>query len=205
MIAIINYGIGNLASVRNMLRKVGEYDVEITKEVDTIQAADKLILPGVGKFDYGMQRLNESGLVEPLSTMVLEDKKPILGICLGAQLMTRSSDEGKLPGLGWAKGKTVAFDRSKLSDSDKVPHMGWNYTLPAKKVDLFESMHANPRFYFVHSYHLEMDDKSDVWLTTEYGYDFCSAYQHENIFACQFHPEKSHKFGMKLMENFVAL
>ena len=205
MIAIINYGIGNLASVRNMLRKVGEYEIEITNDIDLLKDADKLILPGVGKFDYGMERLRESGLVDQLTDLVIDKKKIILGICLGAQLMTKRSDEGKLQGLGWVDGETVSFDRTRLGDFDKIPHMGWNYTEPHKDVVLFKDMHTDPRFYFVHSYHLKMNNARDVWLTTEYGYQFCSAYQHNNIYACQFHPEKSHKFGMKLMENFVAL
>jgi glutamine amidotransferase len=188
-----------------MLRKVGEYEVEITNDIDLLKDADKLILPGVGKFDYGMERLHESGLVDQLTDLVIDKKKTILGICLGAQLMTKRSDEGQLPGLGWVDGETVSFDRTLLNDSDKIPHMGWNYTETSKDVVLFQDMYTDPRFYFVHSYHLKMNNTEDEWLTTEYGYKFCSAYQHNNIYACQFHPEKSHKFGMKLMENFVAL
>lgn len=205
-IAIINYGIGNLTSVKNMLRKAGADDVVITSDEEQIRNASKLILPGVGHFDYGISKLHESGLVEVLNDLVLNDKKTILGICLGAQLMTASSEEGEKPGLGWVDGKTIAFDRSKLPNETKIPHMGWNYVDEQKACKLFDEMHSDPRFYFVHSFHLEMNNPADVWLTTNYeGYEFCSAYQHNNIFACQFHPEKSHKFGLKLMENFVTL
>jgi glutamine amidotransferase len=202
---IINYGAGNLLSVKNMLKRAGTGEVIISNRPEEIAKADKLILPGVGHFDYGMQKLKESGLIPLLEQKVLHDKAPILGICLGAQLMTQSSEEGSVNGLGWVRGKTIAFDRSKLPEGYKVPHMGWNEVLEKKQTPLFQNMPENPRFYFVHSYHLEMEDQSDVWLSTEYGYEFCAAYQHENIYACQFHPEKSHKFGMQLMKNFIEL
>ncbi len=205
MIVIINYGTGNLTSVQNMLRKVGVADVKISSDAEDIQKATKLILPGVGRFDYGMQKLKESGLVDTISSRVLNDKIPILGICLGAQLMTKKSDEGIENGLGWIDAETVLFDKTKLASDQKIPHMGWNYTTSKKDTALFDAMREDPRFYFVHSYHLVMNDPTDVWLTTNYGYEFCSAFQRDNIYACQFHPEKSHKFGMKVMENFANL
>lgn len=204
-ITIINYGAGNLQSVRNMLKKAGATDVLISDKVEDIQHAEKLILPGVGHFDYGMQKLNESGLIPILEQRVLQEKTPILGICLGAQLMTQSSEEGNVNGLGWVNGKTVAFNKTKLPEGYKIPHMGWNDVYANKESPLFEAMPEHPRFYFVHSYHLEMENERDVWLTANYGYYFCAAYQKDNIYACQFHPEKSHKFGMQLMKNFIEL
>mgnify|MGYP005845250055 CR=1 FL=1 len=204
-IVIIDYGAGNLKSIKNMLRKAGHTEVIISNQQDEITNADKLILPGVGHFDYGMNKLHESKLIPSLTHQVMKQKIPILGICLGAQLMTQGSDEGEEKGLGWVNGKTVAFDKNKLSKQYKIPHMGWNEVNSQKDAKLFQNMPQPSRFYFVHSYHLYMYNQEDVWLTTHYGYTFCAAYQHENIFACQFHPEKSHKFGLQLIKNFVAL
>jgi imidazole glycerol-phosphate synthase subunit HisH len=205
MITIINYGTGNLLSVKNMLCKVGATDVVISDKEEDIKNSKKLILPGVGHFDYGMRRLEESGLIPLLDKKVMEDKTPILGICLGAHLMTKSSEEGTVNGLGWVKGKTVAFDITKLPNNYKIPHMGWNETIEKKTTRLFDNMPSSTRFYFVHSFHLELENNDDVWLTSNYGYEFCAAYQHENIYACQFHPEKSHRFGMILLNNFFKL
>lgn len=205
MITIINYGIGNLKSVENMLKKAGAEDVIISGVKDDIEDADKLILPGVGHFDYGMQMLNNSGLVPEINKKVIESKLPILGICLGAQLMTKRSDEGSVPGLGWVDAETVAFKKEDLPEGNKIPHMGWNYVKSKKELPLFNDMYPNPRFYFVHSFHFKLHNEEDEWLLTNYGYEFCAAYQKDNIYACQFHPEKSHKFGLKLMENFVRL
>jgi len=204
MIFIINYGIGNIYSIKNMLLRM-KCDVEITDQKDNIQHADKLILPGVGNFDYGMKKLQESNLIPILEKKIFVEKIPVLGICLGAQLMTKRSDEGQEKGLGWINGETVAFDNSKFSNNEKIPHMAWNYVKAKKGCDLFNDMPQESRFYFVHSYHLKMNNPEDIWLTSNYGYEFCAAYQHENIFATQFHPEKSHKFGMKLLENFAKL
>lgn len=204
-ITIINYGSGNLLSVKNMLLKAGAKDVLISEKTEDIESADKLILPGVGHFDYGINKLQESGLIPTLNKKVTVQLTPILGICLGAQLMTESSEEGNSIGLGWVKGKTIAFEKNKLPKNYKVPHMGWNNVSINKSSPLFDDMPEKARFYFVHSYHLKMENIEDVWLTANYGYDFCAAYQHENIYACQFHPEKSHKFGLQLMKNFVEL
>jgi len=205
MLTIINYGIGNLTSVSNMLKKAGADEVIISSNPEDILSADKLILPGVGHFDFGMKKLQDSGLISVLEEKVLQQKTPILGICLGAQLMTKRSDEGSIPGLGWIDAETIAFDKEKLPLGYKIPHMGWNYVKENKQSVLFKNMPDNPRFYFVHSYHLKMNEVKDEWLAAHYGYDFCAAFEKENIFACQFHPEKSHKFGLQLMENFVNL
>lgn len=204
-IVIINYGIGNLTSVQNMLKKAGANEVLISNREEDILHADKLILPGVGHFDYGMNQLNESGLVPILEKKVHQLKTPILGICLGAQLMTKSSDEGSIPGLGWVDGKTVSFDQSLLEKGCKIPHMGWNTVKVINENPLSYGMTLESRFYFVHSYHMTMNQSEDVWLTSHYGYDFCSAFHRDNIYACQFHPEKSHRFGMNLMRNFVNI
>ena len=203
MIVIVDYGMGNLASIQNMLKKVGAPSSQISSNPEVIENAEKIILPGVGAFDTGMQNLNETGLLDVLNYKVLEDKTPTLGVCLGMQLMTQSSDEGKLPGLGWIDAKTVRFcfdsDNMKL----KIPHMGWNTVKIQRPGTLFTDMYAEARFYFVHSYHVVCNNPENILTTTEYGYDFVSAIQNGHIMAAQFHPEKSHKFGMKLYRNFV--
>lgn len=185
-----------------MLKKVGCTDVLITNDKDDLKAADKLILPGVGAFDQGMQSLADSGLIPILNKLVLEDKKPVLGICLGAQLMTKSSEEGVLPGLGWfdAEVKKFRFEDRKL----KIPHMGWNEVYPKKSHLTIDSLEKSSRFYFVHSYYMQANDASDVLLTCNYGTPFCAAIQHENRTGMQFHPEKSHKFGMAVFASFTS-
>lgn len=201
MLTIVDYGVGNLTSIKNMFKKIG-YESCISSQKEVIADADKLILPGVGSFDYGMQQLHESGLVNILTEKVLEKKIPLLGICLGVQLLTQSSEEGTSKGLGWIKGKTIAFDKMKLNGY-KVPHMGWAEINNFNQSRLFTNMPENPRFYFVHSYHLTIDNESDILATSNYRYEFPVGIEHENILGVQFHPEKSHKFGMKLLENFI--
>lgn len=185
-----------------MLKKIGE-DAIISSKTEDIVNANKLILPGVGHFDYGMQHLRESGLIDVLNEQVLNKKTPVMGVCLGVQLLTESSAEGKEKGLGWIKGKTVAFDKSKLSSAQKIPHMGWADVSNFERSKLFTGMYEEPRFYFVHSYHLQLDHPDDILAKAHYGYDFAVGIEHENIVGVQFHPEKSHKYGMKLLENFV--
>lgn len=202
MIIIVDYGVGNLLSIKNMFKRIG-VNADITGNEDLIQSANKLILPGVGHFDYGMQHLRSSGLVEILEDQVITKRKPILGICLGVQLMTESSEEGNAKGLGWIKGKTVAFNKNGLISGQKIPHMGWTEVKAFQKSKLFTNMYEDPRFYFVHSYHLMLDEESDVLAKANYGYDFTVGIEHDNIVGVQFHPEKSHKYGMKLLENFV--
>ena len=202
MITIINYNTGNLGSIKNMLNHLG-IPSQISNDEEVIAQAEKLILPGVGHFDYGMQQLHASGLIPILNKKVLIDKTPILGICLGVQLFTESSEEGMEQGLGWIKGKTIAFDKIKLATTQKIPNMGWTDVANYNSSKLFENMHADPRFYFVHSFHLELEKKSDCLVTANYGYNFAAGIEHENIVGVQFHPEKSHKYGMKLLENFA--
>lgn len=203
MIAIIDYGIGNLASVLNMFKKIGVRDVTITNNHKIIQEADKILLPGVGSFDAGMLNLESSGLISVLNKKVLDDKVPTLGICLGMQLLTLRSEEGVKKGLGWIEAETIKF---KLDPSLKlkVPHMGWNYIHVNKENPLVEVNNRN-RFYFVHSYHVKCFNESDSLATSNFGTDFTCMINKENIYGAQFHPEKSLKFGMKLFENFAKL
>jgi glutamine amidotransferase len=203
MVTIIDYGVGNLASIKNMLKKAGS-DSLISSDEGDILAAKKLILPGIGAFDACSEKLNQSGLINALNKKVLEDKTPILGICVGLQLLLNGSEEGKLPGLGWIRGKVIRFDKNKLNASHKVPHMGWTEIKQAKTSRLFNEMFEEPRFYFVHSYYASPLNQNDVLAYAHYGYDFPAAIEHENILGVQFHPEKSHKFGLKLMANFVS-
>jgi len=203
MIVTINYGMGNLGSILNMLKKIGAPAI-ISSDAKEIQKADKLILPGVGSFDNGMKNLDALGFIPVLQEKVLHQKTPILGICLGMQLMTKNSEEGKLPGLGWIDAETIRFKHDP-SSSLKVPHMGWNSVSIAKDSPLFKEMYPDPRFYFVHSFHAVCYKTTDVLATSHFGYDFVSAFQRDNIMGVQFHPEKSHKYGMRLLKNFAEL
>jgi len=203
MVLIVDYGVGNLASIRNMLKKIG-IDAKISATAADVEKATKLILPGVGSFDTCVQKLTESGLVSLLNNKVLEDKTPILGICVGMQLLLQGSEEGVKPGLGWIKGTNVKFNQQILPESVKVPHIGWTDIIQKKSSPLFHEMFDNPRFYFVHSFHPSLSDNSDALVEAFYGYKFVAGVEHENIVGVQFHPEKSHKFGMKLLSNFVT-
>jgi glutamine amidotransferase len=167
-----------------------------------IEKADKIILPGVGAFDSGMQSLKKFDLVEVLNKKVIIEKTPILGICLGMQLFAKLSEEGSLDGLGWLDANVVTFTLNNNNKSLKIPHMRWNTVLEKKSSYVFEDMYENPRFYFVHSYHLLFHDQEDILTTTIHGYEFVSSIQKGNIIGVQFHPEKSHKYGVKLLENF---
>lgn len=203
MVAIINYGVGNMGSILNMLKRIGA-NALITSDPFMINKAKHIILPGVGNFDYGIQQLNKAGLIDVLNYQVQELKKPILGICLGVQLFTESSEEGKLPGLGWIKGRTVKFNQADFGNNNlKIPHMGWSDVSIKSSSRIFENFYSDPRFYFVHSYHLSCNNDHDVLCTSDYGYEFAAGVERENIIGVQFHPEKSHKFGLKLYENFI--
>lgn len=201
MIAILDYGIGNLKSIYNMFKKVGVESI-ITSDIQTIRNADKYLLPGVGSFDHGINSLKSAPFFETLEKEVLENKKPILGICLGMQLLTNSSEEGKEKGLGWIDAHTKKFDFENKSLA--VPHMGWNEVNPISANDLFKDLNEN-RFYFVHSYYVVCNDEANVLGFTNYGISFTSSVHRDNIYGVQFHPEKSHKFGMKLLKNFGEL
>lgn len=204
MITIVNYGMGNLLSVQNMLKRIGAA-CEITGDLEQIGKAKKILLPGVGAFDAAVERIDSVGLRDILNKKALEEKVPVLGICLGLQLLTKSSEEGKLPGLGWIPAKTIKFTFQQPSNL-KVPHMGWNEIHITNKHPLLSDLPSEPRFYFVHSFHAKAEDDKYVLARTHYGYDFDSVITNgDNIFGAQFHPEKSHKFGMKVLDNFAKM
>jgi len=201
MITIIDYGMGNLGSVANMIKKVGGKSI-ITSNKEDIKNAKKILLPGVGAYDNAVKNLKKLSLWDLITEKVLEEKIPIMGICLGMQLLTKGSEEGSCEGFGFidAYAKKFKFKNSNL----KIPHMGWNIVRLQKKSKLFEGMEKEEnRFYFVHSFAVECHNKEDILTITNYGYDFVSSFEKDNIIGCQFHPEKSHKFGMKLFKNFV--
>lgn len=202
MLVVVDYGLGNLGSIVNMLKKAGATAV-VTSEVTTIEQAQKLILPGVGAFDKGMQNLEDRGLVPVLQRRVVQEGVPILGLCLGMQLFMQQSEEGQKAGLGWIAGRTIRFRHSPDSSSLRVPHMGWNFVHGQQADPLLDGLEAEPRFYFVHSYHVVCQSAADSLATTQYGYEFTSMVRHHNIWGTQFHPEKSHRFGLQLMRNFV--
>lgn len=204
MIAIVDYGLGNLGSVLNMLKKLGIQAI-ISEDVSTIDAADKLILPGVGAFDNGIKNITEKGLLEVLRKKVIIQKTPVLGICLGVQLFAKRSEEGTLPGLGWIDAEVIHFRFSSSQNKIKIPHMGWNEIVVKRENPLLSGFEEQPRFYFVHSYYLDCNNSEDVIATSNHGIEFAAAINRENIWGTQFHPEKSHKYGLRVMKNFCAL
>lgn len=201
MIVIVDYKTGNLGSIQNMLKKIGEKST-ISSDPQMINEADKIILPGVGSFNKGVKSIKELGLWEPLNKRVLLDNVPILGICLGAQLMTKGSEEGQELGFGWVDAYTYRFKIDRDSKF-KVPHMGWNKVGRLKDSRLLANMYDDARFYFVHSYHMTFNDLDQRLLSSAYTYNFDAAFEVGNILGVQFHPEKSHKYGMRLLKNFV--
>lgn len=201
MITIVDYGLGNLGSIQNMFKRIG-IQARITSDLGEISRATKILLPGVGAFDNAMTRINESGLKEVLNTKAKIDKVPILGICLGMQLLTRGSEEGVLAGLGWIDADTIKFPQI---DGLKVPHMGWNVVNPTTQSKLTFDLPNQSRFYFVHSYYVQVDKRENSILKANYGIEFDAAIQNDNIYGAQFHPEKSHKFGMQLLKNFSEI
>ena len=203
MITIINYGMGNLGSVQNMLKRIGVKSI-ITSDINEIEKAEKILLPGVGAFDAAISKIDELNLRPILTYMAKEKKVPFLGICLGMQLLTESSEEGVLKGLNFVPAKTIKFKCPENSDL-KIPHMGWNLVTKKTESVLTKNFTNEFRFYFVHSYHVKCDNPINSILTTNYGYEFDSAIQNENVFGAQFHPEKSHKYGMQLLSNFANI
>lgn len=203
MIVIVQCGLGNTGSILNMLKKAGT-DVKIISSPDELTHASKIILPGVGHFDFGMTQLRQSGWDEALHQKVLIERTPVLGICLGMQMMCKLSEEGKETGLGWidAEVKKFVFQTPEI----KVPHMGWNFIQPLNADSLFKNYSETPRFYFVHSYYVQCKNPNEVLAYSEYHTQkFVSAFRKENIFGVQFHPEKSHVFGLQLFKNFMGL
>ena len=199
---IVDYGMGNLRSVQKAFERIG-INAKITSNVSEIISAEKLILPGVGHFAVGISNLIDRGLFDALNEAVLNKKIPILGICLGMQLMTEFSEEGNCEGFGWIKGKTTKFTFE--NNGLKIPHMGWNNLTIKKNDTLFKSISNNTFFYFVHSYHISCDNEDDILTYSHYGNNFVSSFQNGNIFGCQFHPEKSHDAGLQVLKNFAYM
>jgi imidazole glycerol-phosphate synthase subunit HisH len=202
MITIIDYNMGNLGSILNMCKRIG-VEAQIAKDIEMIYKANKILLPGVGAFDAAVSQIDKSGLREILIQKANFDKIPFLGICLGMQLLTLSSEEGSLKGLGLIEANTLKFSFEGMDM--KVPHMGWNFVKPVNESALIKGFTEEFRFYFVHSYYVKCKHINNVIMQTEYGFRFDSIIQKDNIFGAQFHPEKSHKYGMKLLENFSKL
>jgi len=200
-IIIVDYGMGNVGSVLNMFKRIG-VEAEITADLQKISEAEKILLPGVGAFDHAMRRINDSGLKDVLDQKALVDKIPILGICLGMQLLTRGSEEGILPGFGWIDADTIKFPQMT---SLKVPHMGWNLVKHITPCILTKGLPSDSRYYFVHSYHVKVDKEENSILKTTHGIEFDSGIHSKNIYGTQFHPEKSHRYGMELLKNFSEI
>jgi glutamine amidotransferase len=199
MIAIADYGLGNVLAFANIFRRLG-LEVCAAHTADDLRSASKIILPGVGAFDWAMEKLNKSGLRKTLDELVLEKKTPVLGVCVGMQIMAEHSEEGRGPGLGWIKGEVVRFKTEERAL--QLPHMGWNDVRPTATDSIFRDIIA-PKYYFLHSYYIEPVDSNVVLATTQYGTDFVSAIRQKNIFGTQFHPEKSHEWGIRLLHNFA--
>lgn len=200
-ITIVDYGMGNIGSLINMFRRIG-VTTDVTARAEDIARAKKLLLPGVGAFDAAMERIDELGLRDVLRKMALEKNVPFLGICLGMQLLMECSEEGSAEGLGLIPGAATRFPRGT---GFKVPHMGWNEVNVLRETPLTAQLQEDPRFYFVHSYFVTAKNREDVILTCEYGITFDAALNRGNIFGAQFHPEKSHKFGMAMLRGFAEL
>lgn len=204
MIAIIDYGVGNVAAIGNIYKRL-DVAAKLVATAEGIAEADRIVLPGVGSFDWAMERLDRSGLRPALERAVLEDRKPILGICVGMQMLASGSEEGRRPGFGWVGGQVKRFEAQRGGRRTQLPHMGWNDVEPAESFDLFADLANDARFYFLHSYYFEAVDPKNVLAMTDYNGRFASAVRARNIFGVQFHPEKSHQWGVRLLKNFAAL
>jgi imidazole glycerol-phosphate synthase subunit HisH len=202
MITIIDYGLGNIRAFVNLYERLN-IKVKIAQEPDDLKEASKIILPGVGAFDYAMIRLNQSGMRDELEKQVLLNKIPVVGICVGMQMLAKSSEEGKLPGLGWIDGIVKMFDASMIPYQTRLPHMGWNTINPVNESPLLFGFNKESRFYFLHSFYFVCYNTEDVIATTEYGIVYASAVRRDNIFGIQFHPEKSHLNGIQLLHNYA--
>ena len=204
MITIVDYGLGNILAFANVYKRLN-IPVHIAKTAEDLKPASKIILPGVGAFDHAMERLNESGMRETLDDLVLAKGLPVIGICVGMQILSESSDEGLSPGLGWVKGRVRGFAFSDGSEHLPLPHMGWNDVAPVMGSKLFRGLEQDSRFYFLHSFYFECQDPSHIAATSHYGIQFASAINRGSIFGIQFHPEKSHHYGTQLLKNFADL
>jgi glutamine amidotransferase len=204
MTTIIDYGVGNIAAFVNVFKRLN-VPTQIAKCTKDLIGAEKLILPGVGHYDRAMSELLKSGMLGELNELVLEKKVPVIGICVGMQMMGNSSDEGTSEGLKWIDANVKKFDETKIKQMNRLPHMGWTDVFPVVKSPLFEGLEKDALFYFLHSYYMECNNPDDVLAVTEYGDQFTCAAYHENIYGIQFHPEKSHKYGETLLANFAKI
>jgi imidazole glycerol-phosphate synthase subunit HisH len=203
VITLVNYGLGNVLAFANIYKRLN-IPVAVAATADELAQADKIILPGVGSFDWAMALLNESGMRACLDDLVMVQKRPVLGVCVGMQMMARRSDEGELPGLGWIGAEVKKFDDAAFTQKTHLPHMGWNDVLPRTTDGLFNGLVA-PRFYFLHSYYFLPQNAAEVLAVTDYNGPFASAICSGNVLGTQFHPEKSHQWGMRLLKNFAEL
>lgn len=206
MVGIIDYGVGNISAFRNIYKQLNIPVKIVSKEAD-LTDVEKIVLPGVGHFDYAMTRFKDSGMVEKINQMVVHEKMPVIGICVGMQMMAKRSDEGVLPGLGWIDAEVKKFDSSlKVGRTTlPLPHMGWNDIRPERTTPILIGLENEAHFYFLHSYYFVCNDENDKIASTNYGTDFTCAANHNNVYGVQFHPEKSHKYGIQLLKNFADL
>jgi glutamine amidotransferase len=204
LITIVDYGVGNVQALANIYKRL-EIPCVLARNAADLAGASHVILPGVGAFDWAMARLQASGMREALDDLVQVQRKPVLGICVGMQMMAGGSDEGRLPGLGWFDARVHRFDEARFTSRTHLPHMGWNDVEPVRTDGLLRDLGRDARFYFLHSYYFAPNDPADVLATTVYGDRFACAVQRENIHGAQFHPEKSHGWGIQLLKNFAGL
>ena len=204
MIAIVDYGVGNIKAFANIYNNL-HIPFKVTKNINDLVDISKIILPGVGSFDHAMQSLQNSGMREKLDELVLEKKVPVIGICVGMQMLAKSSDEGNMQGLGWIDGVVKKFDRTKLDENYPLPHMGWNNMNIVKENPLFLDLDKEPRLYYLHSYYFKCNNESDILATAHYGDEFTCVVNSKNIYGIQCHPEKSHHNGICLLKNFGGL
>ena len=205
MIVIIDYGLGNINAFINIYKKL-DVPIKIAKTIADLEGVTKIILPGVGAFDHAMAKLEQSGMRQKLDDLVLKQHIPVIGICVGMQILAKSSDEGKLPGLGWIDGTVKKFDESKILQSTHLPHMGWNDVEPSENQTIFNDITDEPIFYFLHSYYFHCNNTNDTIAVADYGGgNFTCAIKSGNVYGVQFHPEKSHNYGIQLLKNFANL
>jgi glutamine amidotransferase len=204
MTILVDYGLGNINAFINVFKRVN-MPIRTAKTAEELNGASKIILPGVGAFDHAMEKLNSSGMREKLDEMVLVNKTPVIGICVGMQILGARSEEGVLPGLGWIDGDVKKFDENTIQYQTKLPHMGWNDVKVIKPNRLFEGLEKKALFYFLHSFYFNCNNNDDVIANADYGINFACAVNHQNIFGVQFHPEKSHQYGEQLLLNFARI
>lgn len=204
MITIVDYGLGNIRAFVNVYKRLN-IRTKIAHRADDLKDACKIILPGVGAFDYAIQLFNDSGMREELEKQVIANRKLVIGICVGMQMLAKSSEEGNLPGLGWIDGTVRKFKPDMIPYKTRLPHMGWNNIVPVNHNALLEGFDSDSRFYFLHSYYFVCNNENDIITKSEYGVQFASGINNSNIYGIQFHPEKSHSNGIKLLHNFALL